>query len=88
MPKHTSTKWKIDGSNIVAHGKGIIAQVPTTTKGGVFEWYSNLKLIAAAPAMRAALEQIAEFAEEEGSPFALSVAKTARAALAKAEAAQ
>lgn len=46
---------------------------------------ANAEMFAAAPDLLAALKCIAEFGEAEGSPFALSVAKTAQAAISKAE---
>lgn len=45
---------------------------------------ANAKAIAAIPDLLKALTVIEEFSEEEGSPFALSVAATAKAALLKA----
>lgn len=45
---------------------------------------ANARLIAAAPELLEALKTIAAFAEEDAGPFALSAAKTARAAIAKA----
>lgn len=45
---------------------------------------ANARLIAAAPELLSALVAIAEFGEANGGAFALSAAKTARAAIAKA----
>lgn len=71
------------GSAYLADVWGVDTPVPNGVAPGAVK--ANSLLIAAAPDMKDALQAIAEFSELDGSPFALSAAKTARAAIAKAE---
>ena len=67
-----------DNTTVVvsSHYVGICGKKPANVS-------ANARLIAAAPELLAALRRIAEVCEAEGSPLALSVAKTARDAISK-----
>jgi hypothetical protein len=57
--KFTPGEWRKDGNgNRVTTQRGIIAECPVPQKGGVFDCQANAHLIAAAPELYAALEEM------------------------------
>lgn len=60
----TPEPWECDGLTVSAHGRGIIAEIPTPRTGGVFECNANARAIAALPdalaALKAAVESVRE----------------------------
>ncbi len=82
--KYTKGEWKKEGNKIIAFGRGIIAVCPSPQHEGVVEFVTNAHLIAAAPDMYEALEQVEKDAlrYDEYQPMTLmQIGK----ALAKAE---
>ena len=84
--KHTPRPWDRDGLTIKSFGRGIIAECPVPQRGGVFEVSGNARLIAAAPDLLEALQNLLstdgfQLMESESKPW-----QDARAAIAKATA--
>jgi hypothetical protein len=56
--KHTPGPWERAGLSVCVFNRGGIANCPTPQDGGVFECSANARLIAAAPDMLAALQEL------------------------------
>ena len=84
MTLHTVGPWTLEGTTIKHYPDGIIARIPTVSKGGVFVMMANARLIAAAPELLAALKALLR---DGGNPFPTLAQATrkGRAAIAKAE---
>ena len=83
----TEGEWENDGLEISVRGRGVIANCPTTKKGGVMECIANARLIAAAPDLYEACKGMLEGIGLTGYYPAAGKTKTdaIRQAVAKAE---
>ncbi len=91
--KHTPGPWEVDGHNIFARGRGIIATIPLPQKGGTFDCAENKSLICAAPELLEALKLYVAYRRSGEAGSASKKAQNMRAemndaiesAIAKAE---
>lgn len=92
-PKFTKGEWEVSGLTVRVDHRGIVAEIPTPRRNGVFECTDNLTLIAAAPDLYFACQALCNaVAQLEGSPVEYGAAielsnalKVGRAALQKAD---
>lgn len=87
---HTQGSWIADGDEILTlNGDVRIADVPLCDGMNPTEWQANLRLIAAAPDLLAALRRVLDMiAADDLIPESVSYMRFARAVIKKAEGAQ
>lgn len=65
--RFTDGSWKCSGLQVIAPGRGVIANCPTPQNGGVMECSFNVDLIGAAKDLYEALAMLGKWFEKSGS---------------------
>ena len=57
--EYTQGKWEVEHRQVIVHNRGVIANLPLPTSGGVFEYEANAHLIAQSPRMAKWITKVA-----------------------------